>query len=97
MHQRYFLQMAAAGATASILGRLGSAAAQPYAAGRQIRLIVPFPSGGPPDIVGRPLAQMLGDGLGVHLHYFRKMKLLSGAMPCARPAQRSNDFHAPQR
>jgi len=32
-------------------------------AGRQIRLIVPFPAGGPTDIVARPFAQMLGDAL----------------------------------
>jgi tripartite-type tricarboxylate transporter receptor subunit TctC len=53
MHQRYFLQTAAANATASILGRLGSAAAQPYAGGWRIRLIVPFPSGGLTDGIGR--------------------------------------------
>src|SRR4029453_11164931 len=38
------------------------AGAQPTA-GRQIRLIVPFPAGGPTDIVARPLAQLLGDAL----------------------------------
>src|SRR5712671_4371216 len=38
------------------------AAAQPTAGG-QIRLIVPFPAGGPTDIVARPLAQLLGDAL----------------------------------
>ena len=38
-----------------------NALAQP--AGRQIRLVVPFPAGGPTDIVARPFAKMLGDAL----------------------------------
>jgi tripartite-type tricarboxylate transporter receptor subunit TctC len=38
-----------------------NAGAQP--ASRQIRLVVPFPAGGPTDIVARPLAKMLGDAL----------------------------------
>jgi tripartite-type tricarboxylate transporter receptor subunit TctC len=40
----------------------GSALAQSYPA-RQIHVIVPFPAGGPTDIVARPLAQLLGDRL----------------------------------
>jgi tripartite-type tricarboxylate transporter receptor subunit TctC len=32
-------------------------------AGRQLRLVVPFPAGGPTDIVARPFAKMLGDAL----------------------------------
>jgi tripartite-type tricarboxylate transporter receptor subunit TctC len=51
--------------SAAVLGLVTwteTVAAQPTT-GRQIRLIVPFPAGGPTDIVARPFAQLLGDAL----------------------------------
>jgi tripartite-type tricarboxylate transporter receptor subunit TctC len=60
MRRRQFLTLAAMGAGALL--KPGVARAQSFA-GRQIRIVVPFPAGGPTDIVARPLAQMLGDAL----------------------------------
>ena len=60
MQRRQFLQTASAAAGYVVLAQAGSAQAQSLA-GRKIRVIVPFPAGGPTDIVARPVAQMLGD------------------------------------
>ena len=62
MQRRRFLVSAFAASTAGLLTRAGTGVAQPVA-GMQIRLIVPFPSGGPSDIVARPFAELLGDAL----------------------------------
>lgn len=62
MRRRQFLMMASSAAGAGLLAKLNPASAQSLA-GKQIRVIVPFPAGGPTDIVARPLAQMLGDAL----------------------------------
>lgn len=62
MRRRQFLSLVSVAAGAGLLAKLRPAMAQSFA-GKQIRIIVPFPAGGPTDIVARPLAQMLGDAL----------------------------------
>ena len=62
MRRRQFLYVASAGLTVALPTGLITAAAQTVA-GMQIRLIVPFPSGGPSDIVARPFAELLGEAL----------------------------------
>jgi tripartite-type tricarboxylate transporter receptor subunit TctC len=58
MHRRTFLGLAAALTAARIAPMRGQSLA-----GRQIKVVVPFPAGGPTDIVARPFAQMLGEAL----------------------------------
>jgi tripartite-type tricarboxylate transporter receptor subunit TctC len=62
MRRRQFLKMASAAAGTGLLAKVNPASAQSLA-GKQIRMVVPFPAGGPTDIVARPLGQMLGDAL----------------------------------
>jgi tripartite-type tricarboxylate transporter receptor subunit TctC len=58
--RRQFLRLAAGVVALSAGPRVSRAEIFPS---RPIRLIVPFPPGGPTDIVARPLAQFLGDAL----------------------------------
>src|SRR6478735_5140047 len=62
MLRRDFLRAAGATASVALFPRIVVAASESLA-GAQIRMIVPFPAGGPTDIVARPLAQALGDAL----------------------------------
>ena len=62
MHRQRFLLIAFVACGIGLLVQFKTAAAQMFA-GKQIRLIVPFPPGGPTDIVARPFAEMLGDAL----------------------------------
>ncbi|MBV9460897.1 MAG: tripartite tricarboxylate transporter substrate binding protein [Bradyrhizobium sp.] len=62
MRRRELLGLAAALAGAGVMTRVLPARAQSLA-GKQIRVLVPFPPGGPTDIVARPFAKMLGDAL----------------------------------
>lgn len=50
------------GSMAGLVLRAGPAAAQDFPS-RPLRMVVPFPAGGPTDIVARPLALLLGQGL----------------------------------
>jgi tripartite-type tricarboxylate transporter receptor subunit TctC len=58
--KRSFLRLVVVGAS---LGRAGLALAQPYPT-RLIKIVVPFPAGGPTDLMGRVAAQWLSSRLG---------------------------------
>jgi len=59
--RRQFLHLAAGAAALSMVSRIATAQAYPT---RPVHLIVPFPPGGPTDILARPIGQWLSDRLG---------------------------------
>ena len=60
-HRRQFLSLSAGAAALPALSRIARAEAYPS---RLVRLIVPFPAGGPTDVVARLMGQWLSDRLG---------------------------------
>src|SRR4051812_12899069 len=61
LRRRQFLQLAAAASAAWMLSE--PASAQPYPT-RPLRLVVPFPPGGPNDVLARSIGQWLYERLG---------------------------------
>jgi tripartite-type tricarboxylate transporter receptor subunit TctC len=73
----------------------GSPYAQPAAnayPSRQVRMVVPYPAGGPTDLLGRLLAQKLGDRLGQSF-YVENVSGASGAVGAGQVAQAAPDGH----
>src|SRR6266568_3490541 len=60
-HRRQFLHLAAGAAAVSAAARIARAQAYPS---RPVRWIVPYPAGGPTDIVARLMGQWLSERLG---------------------------------
>lgn len=63
LHRRQFIGLASAAACAAILPRSAWPQTQPYPS-RLIKIVVPFPAGGPTDLMGRMAAQHLSSSLG---------------------------------
>ncbi len=59
---------------------------------RQVRIVVPYPAGGPTDLIGRILAQKLGDRLG-KAFYVENISGASGAVGAGQVAQAAPDGH----
>jgi tripartite-type tricarboxylate transporter receptor subunit TctC len=57
-------RLKAAVAAVFMLGLAAAAGAQTAFPSRPVRLVVPYPAGGPADVLARSFAQRLGDGLG---------------------------------
>src|SRR5436190_7981061 len=69
----------------------GEPAANAYPS-RQVRMVVPYPAGGPTDLLGRLLAQKLSDRLGQSF-YVENVSGASGAVGTGQVAQAAPDGH----
>src|SRR5262245_8583704 len=85
--------MKALRAAACLAGLLiaGAAQAQTYPAGN-VRIVVPYPPGGPTDLIARLVAQQLSDALG-HQFYVENVAGASGARGAALVAAAPADGH----
>jgi tripartite-type tricarboxylate transporter receptor subunit TctC len=59
---------------------------------RQVRMVVPYPAGGPTDLIARLLAQKLGEQLGQSF-YVENIAGASGALGAGQVAQAAADGH----
>ena len=59
--RRQFLHLAAGAAALTAVSRIASAQAYPT---RPVRVVVPFPAGGPADVLARLMGQRLSERLG---------------------------------
>jgi tripartite-type tricarboxylate transporter receptor subunit TctC len=78
---------------AALLSVPGLSHAQPAAEGypnRQVRIVVPYPAGGPADLIARIMAQKLGERLGKSF-YVENIAGASGAVGAGQVAQATPD------
>ena len=59
---------------------------------KQVRLVVPYPAGGPTDLIARLLSQKLGERLG-QTFYVDNVSGASGALGAGQVAQAAPDGH----
>jgi tripartite-type tricarboxylate transporter receptor subunit TctC len=80
-----------AGACLALLVIADASHAQPYPSGT-VRIVVPYPPGGPTDIIARVAAQKLSEALG-HQFYVENLSGASGARGAAMVATAPADGH----
>ena len=85
----------AAGVVALVLAAAAASHAEPAPAGypaRQVRIIVPYPAGGPTDVLARLVAQKLTESLGQNF-FVENLSGASGVVGTGTAANASGDGH----